>query len=220
MQQGLQMCAQSVSCKKERQPTRTSPELFEHLRSEWFCTFKRPVLFLSPAWTAKGPFWNSWNPSCVKRYDERCICFCAVRWLPGTTGPWVQSGFGMSKIDVWISTPACQSFKPLCLMSVLLHSFKRCSPTHEEDSVQSGSLPCAKKCSSVLLHAPCAGRVAAASHALSKDQAQAWPFVHRGRIAFFVRLLFWPWWKHCEKPLLEFWAQGRCWAEAQSWLAW
>ena len=47
------------------------------------------------------------------------------------------------------------------------------APTQEADSLQSGSLPCAKKCSSVLLHAPCAGRVAAASHALSKDQAQA-----------------------------------------------
>ena len=47
------------------------------------------------------------------------------------------------------------------------------APAHQEDSVQSGSLPCAKKCSSVLLHAHCAGRVAAASHALSKDQAQA-----------------------------------------------
>ncbi|CAL1152058.1 unnamed protein product [Cladocopium goreaui] len=95
--------------------------------------------------------------------------------------PWTLSSVGIwnvqdRRVSFYIRMSTLQAIVlNVCARAQLSDDFDLSSvaPAHQEDSVQSGSLPCAKKCSSVLLHAHCAGRVAAASHALSKDQAQA-----------------------------------------------
>ena len=87
--------------------------------------FQAPGTFSVSKMNSKEPIFNSmriWNLSCVKRYDEDASAFALSDEFPAPLDLEFSRDLECPRSTCEFSTSACQRFKPLCLMSVLVHS--------------------------------------------------------------------------------------------------